>query len=158
MIMRACFIAAVAIILATAFSPAETSAPGGAGSETVSATERAGVAPARAQTRMRMSTRPDDGRLSAEVQRALESGDARAAAMLLPAVQAAREAARGAAPATPAAATDLAASAGGQEYICNSGSCACAGASDCVDLVAGGHCVEGTVGCNDWGCTCQGSD
>ncbi|TRO97280.1 hypothetical protein FKB34_01370 [Glycocaulis profundi] len=152
--MRAYFIAAVAIILATAFSPAETSAPGDAGSETVSATERAGVAPARAQTRMRMSTRPDGGRLSAEVQRALESGDARAAAMLLPAVQAARAAA----PATPAAATDLAASTGGQEYICNSGSCACAGASDCVDMVAGGHCVEGTVGCNDWGCTCQGSD
>jgi hypothetical protein len=156
--MRAYVIAAVAIILATAFSPAEITAPGMSGSEAVSATERPGVVPARAQTRMTLSTRQEEGRLSAEVQRALETGDARAAALLLPAVQAAREAARATAPATPAAATDLAASGDGQEYICNSGSCACAGASDCVDMVAGGHCVEGTVGCNDWGCTCQGSD
>lgn len=39
------------------------------------------------------------------------------------------------------------------EYTCNSGNCACAGASDCVAMAP--ICVEGTIGCNDYGCTCQ---
>lgn len=39
------------------------------------------------------------------------------------------------------------------DYTCNSGNCACAGASDCVAMAE--ICVEGTIGCNDYGCTCQ---
>ncbi|MEE2567715.1 hypothetical protein [Hyphobacterium marinum] len=39
------------------------------------------------------------------------------------------------------------------EYTCNSGNCACAGASDCVAMAP--ICAEGTIGCNDYGCTCQ---
>ncbi|WP_421792078.1 hypothetical protein [Hyphobacterium sp.] len=39
------------------------------------------------------------------------------------------------------------------DYNCNSGNCACAGASDCVAMAP--ICVEGTIGCNDYGCTCQ---
>jgi hypothetical protein len=39
------------------------------------------------------------------------------------------------------------------DYTCNSGNCACAGASDCVAMAP--ICAEGTIGCNDYGCTCQ---
>lgn len=42
------------------------------------------------------------------------------------------------------------------EYTCNSGNCACAGASDCVAMAP--ICAEGTMGCNDYGCTCQEAD
>lgn len=95
-----------------------------------------------------------DGRLSPEIQRALESDKPKtAAALLLPAVQKAR-----ATRAAPAAAGDLklAAPGGSLKYTCNGGNCACAGASDCVDMISNdGKCAEGTVGCNDYGCTCK---
>jgi hypothetical protein len=95
-----------------------------------------------------------DGRLSPEIQRALESDKPEtAAALLVPAVQKAR-----AATSSPAAPSDLklAAPGGGLGYTCNGGNCACAGASDCVTMIStDGKCVEDTVGCNDYGCTCK---
>ena len=42
------------------------------------------------------------------------------------------------------------------EYTCNSGNCACAGASDCVAMTP--ICEEGTMGCNDYGCSCKEGD
>jgi hypothetical protein len=42
------------------------------------------------------------------------------------------------------------------DYTCNGGNCACAGASDCVAMAP--ICEEGTIGCNDYGCTCQEAD
>jgi hypothetical protein len=47
---------------------------------------------------------------------------------------------------------------GGTKYECKSGNCACAGVSDCMNMVVNDKaCKEGTVGCNDNGCTCQGN-
>jgi hypothetical protein len=45
---------------------------------------------------------------------------------------------------------------GTMEYTCNGGNCACAGASDCVAMAP--ICEEGTLGCNDYGCTCKEGD
>ncbi|GJL97789.1 MAG: hypothetical protein DHS20C06_16060 [Hyphobacterium sp.] len=42
------------------------------------------------------------------------------------------------------------------EYTCNGGNCACAGASDCVAMAP--ICEDGTIGCNDYGCTCKEGD
>ena len=46
--------------------------------------------------------------------------------------------------------------AGTVDYTCNSGNCACAGASDCVAMAP--ICEEGTLGCNDYGCSCKEGD
>ena len=57
---------------------------------------------------------------------------------------------------TPAAGSRLVApggGGGGLGYVCNDGSCACAGACDCQ--VMGDICVPKTIGCNDYGCTCE---
>ncbi len=44
---------------------------------------------------------------------------------------------------------------GAQPYTCSEGSCACAGVSDCVNMIAGeGKCAEGSTSCNVNGCTC----
>lgn len=97
------------------------------------------------------STAPD-GRLSPELQRALETRPETAAALLLPAVQKVR--AQSAAPS--AGNLKVAPPGGGLGYICNGGNCACAGADDCVKMIsADGMCTDGTVGCNAHGCTCQ---
>jgi len=40
-----------------------------------------------------------------------------------------------------------------RDYTCNSGNCACAGAADCVAMAP--VCQEGTMGCNDYGCSCK---
>lgn len=115
-----------------------------------------GPADAQAVRPARTTAKPvtPDGRLSPEIQRALESDKPEtAAALLVPAVQKAR-----AATSSPGGASDLklAAPGGGLKYTCNGGNCACAGASDCVDMISNdGKCVEGTVGCNDYGCTCK---
>jgi hypothetical protein len=115
-----------------------------------------GPADAQAVKPARATAKPvtPDGRLSPEMQRALESDKTEtAAALLVPAVQKAR-----AATSSPAGASDLklAAPGGGPGYTCNGGNCACAGASDCVEMISNdGKCVEGTVGCNDYGCTCK---
>jgi len=41
---------------------------------------------------------------------------------------------------------------GGLGYVCNDGSCACAGACDCQTM--GTICAPKTLGCSDYGCTC----
>lgn len=99
------------------------------------------------------SSAATDGRLSPELQRALETRPDTAAALLLPAVQKIRAQA-----ASPAAGNlKVAAPGGGLGYICNNGNCACAGADDCVKMIsADGMCVDETVGCNAYGCTCEG--
>lgn len=43
-----------------------------------------------------------------------------------------------------------------RDYTCNGGNCACAGAADCVAMAP--ICQEGTIGCNDYGCTCKEGD
>lgn len=88
------------------------------------------------------------GRLPTDLQRAIETGNTD---LVLAYVQAARPGQ------TPAGALDV--SAGGpQGFICNGGNCACAGAFDCLNMFDVDACVAGTIGCNDYGCTCQGKD
>ncbi len=114
-----------------------------------------GAKPARAAA---PSATTADGRFSKPFQRALESGQAeRASAMLLPAVQKIRIGQRAPSSPAPSAGTQVAAPGSGPlDYTCNSGNCACAGASDCITMIsADNKCVEGTVGCNDYGCTCK---
>ena len=41
---------------------------------------------------------------------------------------------------------------GPRDYDCAGGNCSCAGAKDCVDMKK--ICAPGTLGCNDYGCTC----
>lgn len=103
--------------------------------------------------RQAQSSAATDGRLSPELQRALETRPDTAAALLLPAVQKVRAQA-----ASPVAGNlKVAAPGGGLGYICNNGNCACAGADDCVKMIsADGMCTDGTVGCNAYGCTCEG--
>jgi hypothetical protein len=52
------------------------------------------------------------------------------------------------------AASSLSAPEGGGplDYECAGGNCSCAGAADCVDMKK--ICAPGTIGCNDYGCTC----
>lgn len=40
----------------------------------------------------------------------------------------------------------------GPRYVCNHGSCACAGACDCQTM--GTICAPNTMACSDYGCTC----
>lgn len=94
-----------------------------------------------------------------EFQQAMESGNYAAAAAMVREGRATGMATgrRQHSPATSgAAATSLAANTpppDTADYTCNSGNCACAGASDCVAMAP--ICAEGTIGCNDYGCTCQ---
>ncbi|MGD8579801.1 MAG: hypothetical protein PVI46_10755 [Lysobacterales bacterium] len=39
-----------------------------------------------------------------------------------------------------------------RDYECRGGNCSCAGAEDCVAMKK--ICAPGTLGCNDYGCTC----
>ena len=111
------------------------------------APERASVqaermTPARTETR-RASLQRAEGPLQVGFQRALESGEtARIMTFIAPSAQTAGD---------YSADNTL-------EFICNGGNCACAGAFDCVDMIDEGVCNEETVGCNDYGCTCQASE
>ena len=96
------------------------------------------------QTMRVQSPAKSGNELSRDFQHALESGNARTATMICGlACQ----------PGPPSGRI----SAGNQEpipaYICNGGNCACAGAADCVDMNT--ICMAGTIGCNDYGCTCK---
>ncbi len=42
---------------------------------------------------------------------------------------------------------------GATRYTCNSGNCACSGACQCVAMED--ICMPDTMGCSDYGCTCQ---
>jgi hypothetical protein len=88
-----------------------------------------------------------DTRFSKAFQSAMESGDRRAAIKAC------------GAPCSKASSSLAATPGGGLDYTCNSGNCACAGASDCVKMAD--ICEEDTIGCNDYGCSCkeaQGDD
>lgn len=80
--------------------------------------------------------------LSKKLQKALESGDTRAAISEC-----------GADCKTSSTTITAAGGGGTRDYTCNSGNCACAGAADCVAMAP--ICQEGTIGCNDYGCTCK---
>jgi len=92
---------------------------------------------------------PADTRLSADFQEAMNSGNFARAAVL------ARDGRAVRAPRSTPSGPSSVAAAGSRpaDHVCNSGNCACAGAHDCVQMM--GECVEGTVGCNDYGCTCK---
>ena len=81
--------------------------------------------------------------LSKELQKSLESGNTRAAIRHC----------GSACQHDPSSTLATGTTGGTVEYTCNSGNCACAGASDCVAMAP--ICQEGTIGCNDYGCTCK---
>lgn len=118
----------------------------------------AGTADAQQRAIMRAQVQTDTS-FTAEFQQAMESGNYAAAAVMVREGRATGMATgrRQHSPATSGgAATNLAANTpppDTADYTCNSGNCACAGASDCVAMAP--ICVEGTIGCNDYGCTCQ---
>lgn len=125
------------------------------------------AAAASAQERLQMQVmRAEvvDTRLSQEFRSAMERGDfAEAAALARGGTAVRAEAARGETPAprpAPSASMQMSGSVAAPvdpaDYTCNSGNCACAGASDCVAMAP--HCVDGTIGCNDYGCTCKEAD
>lgn len=138
---------ALLVLTFAAFASAGIAAP--------QSSEDTASAPARAVAKQKATT--PDGRFTREFQRALESSQPQtAAALLLPAVQKVR--AIPSSPARPASSVGdkIAAPGGGLGYTCNGGNCACAGAGDCVTMISGDNkCAEGTVGCNDYGCTCK---
>lgn len=108
------------------------------------------AAPAAAQQAQRQTLRAQTaagGLLPAEMQRQLEAEVAR------------RGNPNCGADCQPAAGSRLAApggGGGGLGYVCNDGSCACAGACDCA--VMGSICAPNTLGCSDYGCTCAEAD
>ena len=107
---------------------------------------------------LRQSQTQTDTSFSPAFQSAMESGDyAQAAALVSSGRATGHRQHRAMTPsASSSAATSLAANTpppDTADYTCNSGNCACAGASDCVAMAP--ICVEGTIGCNDYGCTCQ---
>ncbi|WP_394694333.1 hypothetical protein [Hyphobacterium sp.] len=111
-----------------------------------------------AQQRAVLRQTQTDTSFSPAFQTAMESGDyAQAAALVSSGRATGHRQHRAMTPSTSSsAATSLAANTPPPEtadYTCNSGNCACAGASDCVAMAP--ICVEGTIGCNDYGCTCQ---
>ena len=118
----------------------------------------AGTADAQQRAIMRAQVQTDTSFTDA-FQQAMESGNYAAAAAMVREGRATGMATgrRQHSPATSGgAATSLAANTpppDTADYTCNSGNCACAGASDCVAMAP--ICVEGTIGCNDYGCTCQ---
>ena len=81
--------------------------------------------------------------LSKELQKSLESGNTRAAIKQC----------GSACQSDPSSTLATGMTGGTMEYTCNSGNCACAGASDCVAMAP--ICEDGTMGCNDYGCTCK---
>ena len=86
--------------------------------------------------------------LSPELQKALETGKfGRARSLLNPGAGG------------PQANTQLAAKPKGpSKYVCAGAQCTCAGAHDCVQMIAADKkCKDGPddVGCNDSGCTCN---
>ena len=85
---------------------------------------------------------PAGGQLTPSMQRYLEAEVAR------------RDAPECGAACQPDPGSRLAAPGGGEglAYVCNDGSCACAGACDCT--VMGTICAPNTLGCSDYGCTC----
>ncbi|MEO1039900.1 MAG: hypothetical protein AAFX09_10160 [Pseudomonadota bacterium] len=111
------------------------------------------AAPDREQARepaRRAPVQRAEGRLNPTYQRALETGDT---ALLLSMISQAHAHSQ-----SPAGGQlDLQADTS-QGYICNGGNCACAGASDCLEMFDADACVEGTLGCNDYGCTCEGTE
>ena len=118
----------------------------------------AGTADAQQRAIMRAQVQTDTS-FTDEFQQAMESGNYAAAAVMVREGRATCMATgrRQHSPATSwVASTNLAANTpppDTADYTCNSGNCACAGASDCVAMAP--ICVEGTIGCNDYGCTCQ---
>lgn len=118
----------------------------------------AGAADAQQRAVMRAQVQTDTS-FTDEFQQAMESGNYAAAAAMVREGRATGMATgrRQHSPATSGgAATSLAANTpppDTADYTCNSGNCACAGASDCVAMAP--ICAEGTIGCNDYGCTCQ---
>jgi hypothetical protein len=95
-----------------------------------------------------MAAERSDGRLSPALQRALESQNIDLIVQALPAFR------QSEAMATPAESVPLTVGTKPQAHICNGGNCACAGALDCANMIDDGICEEGTIGCNDHGCTC----
>lgn len=92
-------------------------------------------------------------KLSPELQQLLKTGKNREAQALIK-----KPPTGGGNPAASGAVVGKPPGPGPQPYICATGNCACAGASDCVTMIAADKvCKEGTVGCNDNGCTCQGN-
>lgn len=121
------------------------------------------AADAQQRASIRAQAVENDTRFTAEFQAAMESGNYRQAAGLVSSGDATHHRASSHRRLTPittarssSSATTLAANTpppDEADYTCNSGNCACAGASDCVAMAP--ICVEGTIGCNDYGCTCQ---
>lgn len=107
--------------------------------------------PARATTsqapRGRATIEPERAaeRLSPELQRALESGNMRLVASLLPSRHSSGR-------------TPLGIGTGPQAHTCSGGNCACAGVEDCVAMSGNGICKPETLGCNDNGCACEEAD
>ncbi|WP_421786229.1 hypothetical protein [Hyphobacterium sp.] len=110
----------------------------------------------------------NDTRFTSEFQQAMESGNYGHAATLVRSGNATRGSGlatgrRTYEPVRASAATSSATSLTANtpppdtaDYTCNGGNCACAGASDCVAMAP--ICEEGTIGCNDYGCTCKEAD
>jgi len=84
--------------------------------------------------------------LSKELQKSLEAGNTRKATK-----QCGSEC-----QGSPQSTLSTGATGGTRDYTCNGGNCACAGAADCVLMAP--ICQEGTIGCNDYGCTCKEGD
>jgi len=84
--------------------------------------------------------------LSKEIQKSLEAGN----------IQKAKRQCGSQCQSNPSMTISTGENEGTMEYTCNGGNCACAGASDCVLMAP--ICEEGTLGCNDYGCTCKEGD
>ena len=84
--------------------------------------------------------------LSKEFQKSLEAGD----------IQKAKKQCGRQCKSDPSMTLSTGENGGTRDYTCNGGNCACAGASDCVLMAP--ICEEGTLGCNDYGCTCKEGD
>ncbi|WP_420431873.1 hypothetical protein [Hyphobacterium sp.] len=114
----------------------------------------ASVADAQQRATLRAAQVENDTRFTTEFQESMESGNYGQAARL---VRTGDATFGSSAPAGHS--NRLSISAGPSEpaeYTCNGGNCACAGASDCVAMAP--ICEDGTIGCNDYGCTCKEAD
>ncbi len=128
------------------------------------------AADAQQRATLRAAQTQSDTRFTAEFQNAMETGNYSAAASLVSSGSATvgssqatgrrtHAPVRMTAEASGSAASRLAANTpppDTADYTCNGGNCACAGASDCVAMAP--ICEEGTIGCNDYGCTCHEAD
>jgi hypothetical protein len=89
-------------------------------------------------------------KLSPELQQALKAGKKTEAKALLR-----QRPGGGSGPAASGAVVGNPPSTPPQPYVCQGSTCTCAGSYDCVKMIAADEaCKEGTVGCNDSGCTC----